>query len=296
MYKEQEFESYLKERFTLDEDVLIHLKNVSYFNDWVFASNLPDLLQVNTNDVFDYAKHLQRNVIKIGTINNRLYSLRKYYDCLIKLREINRNPASGVYIKDHKNKVVINPLSSNSLHDLYQSFESFLDARPKPLRIKADADNFSKLKYKLIISLMVYQGLDAGELNRLNVHDIDVGKGTIYIASKARRNSRGLKLEACQLFLCYQYLQSLPATQEKLFKENVEQCLRYSIPCLKGLNPQVKNAEHIRQSRIMVWVSTLKLLDARYLIGHKFVSSTEGYQAQDTTELVDEINTLHLFK
>lgn len=143
---------------------------------------------------------------------------------------------------------------------------------------------------------MIYQGLDSGELNRLCVTDVNLKNGTIYIASKVRRNSRVLKLEASQMFLLYPYLQSVPTTQEKLFNTTVEQCLRYSLECLKGIQPKLINAEHIRQSRIMVWVSTLKLLEAQYLIGHRFVSSTENYQQQDTTELVNEINTLHLFK
>jgi hypothetical protein len=65
---------------------------------------------------------------------------------------------------------------------------------------------------------------------------------------------------------------------------------------IKGIEPQVRNAEHLRQSRILIWVSTLKLRDAQYNIGHKYVSNTESYQQQNTAELVDEVNTIHLFK
>ena len=70
----------------------------------------------------------------------------------------------------------------------------------------------------------------------------------------------------------------------------------YVLAFVKGIEPQVKNIEHIRQSRMIIWISTLKLREAQYKIGHKFVSSTERYFVQNTSELVDEINTLHLFK
>jgi site-specific recombinase XerD len=296
MKHQHEFETYLKSMFPSDYDVEVHLKNVRYYNEWLEANHIIDILNAPTTDILAYIKFTQSIGTKTGTLNTRLNSFRKYYDCMIKLGYITKNPALNINIRGQESKVVANPLDAIALNTLYENFASFLDNRPKPLRIKLNVDEFTKQKYKLIISLMIYQGLDVGELNRLCVSDVNVKVETIYVASKSRRNSRTLKLESSQSFLFYQYLQSLPSTQENLFGTNVEQCLRYSLPCLRGLQPKLINAEHIRQSRIMVWVSTEKLLEAQYLIGHVYVSSTEHYQQQDITGLVNQINMIDLFK
>ena len=213
MNNKLEFESYLKNMFPSDKDVQIHVRNVSYFNDWLETNYSSDIRHVSTNDILAYVQHLQITDIKIGTINTRLNGLRKYYTCLIKLGYINRNPALNIYIQGKQQKVVHNPLDSIALNELYSNFEAFLDTRPKPLRIKAKADNFTKLKYKLAISLMIFQGLDRGELDSLHVVDFNATKGTLYINSKANRNSRTLKLESLQMFLFYQYLQAISTSQ-----------------------------------------------------------------------------------
>jgi integrase/recombinase XerD len=295
MKKETEFKAYLESKCKLDYDVQEHIKNVNYFNDWLKANLMSDIIRVTTIILYQYVKYLQETSIKVGTINIRLNSLRKYYACMIKLGYITRNPALSINIGGTVKKVVEHPLSDIELNNLAQNFNVFMDAKPKPINIKSNIDKLTKQRYKLIVSLMVYQGLDTGELDRLYVSNIDIKNYTIYVASRNRRNNRTLKLEVSQVLEFYNYLQSLPADQEKLFSISAQSTMNYLLGYLKGVEPKLKNAEHIRQSRIMVWVSTLKLLDAKERIGHKFVSSTERYQLQDTTEIVDEINRLHLF-
>jgi len=71
--------------------------------------------------------------------------------------------------------------------------------------------------------------------------------------------------------------------------------MNYILKYLKGFEPIVKNTEQIRQNRIMIWVSTLNIREARCNIGHKYLSSTESFVIQNKTELVEEVNRVHLF-
>jgi site-specific recombinase XerD len=293
MKKEKEFKAYLESKCKLDYDVSEHISNVNYFNVWYKLNSMTDIIRTTKSVIMLYIGYLQDTSIKVGTINIRLNSLRKYFDCLIKLGYITHNPAFEIHIKGAISRVVGNPLSENTLNELYVNFESMMDAKPKPINITEEADNLTKQRYKLIVSLMVYQGLDTGELDLLNVTDIDIKKQSIYISSKNRRNSRLLKLEGSQILHFYEYIQSLPTQQTKLFSTYVQGTMPY---LLSFIEPQVRNAEHIRQSRIMVWVRTLDIRTAQKSIGHKYVSSTEAYRKQDTSELVDEINAKHLFK
>lgn len=296
MKKEAEFKTYLQSKHAFDYDVEQHISNVNYFNTWFKQNSMKDIIRTTTIVIMAYITYLQKTNIQTGTINIRLNSLRKYFACMIKLGYITRNPAANIHVKGAVEKVVENPLSAATLNEMYQKFVAFIDTKPKAINITVNANQLTGQRYKLILSLMVYQGLDTGELDRLNVVDVDLNNQTIYIAGKTRRNSRVLKLESLQVLPFYQYLQSLPPQQEKLFDIKVQTIAFYLLPFVKGIEPQVRNAEHIRQSRIMIWVSTLKLRDAQYRIGHRYVSSTEKYFIQDTTELVDEINKLHLFK
>lgn len=296
MKKEKEFKTYLENKFTIDNNVNEHLANVNYFNDWFKQNSMRDLARTTAAVIMTYVGYLQNTGIMVGTINNRLNSLRKYFDCMIKLGLITKNPAANIYIKGAIEKVVENPLSETTLNELYKKFVILMDSSDKSRYVGADAFKNAKERYKLMLSLFIYQGIDTGELNRLKVVDIDMNNQTISIVGSRRRKSRVLKLESVQVIPFYQYLQSLPSTQEKLFDINAQQMSYYVLAFVKGIEPQVKNIEHIRQSRMIIWISTLKLREAQYKIGHRYVSSTERYFVQNTSELVDEINTLHLFK
>ncbi len=92
MKKEKEFEAYLKENFAFDYDVQQHLNNVGYFSDWLIMNEFGDIVRAVTATILAYVTYLQSISIKTGTLNNRLNSLRKYYDCMIQLGYIQRNP------------------------------------------------------------------------------------------------------------------------------------------------------------------------------------------------------------
>ena len=296
MTNEKEYISYLQKQFTKDNQVMRHVRTLWNFNDWLIANQISDLIRITTSEIMKYLDYMEAKNIKVSTVNVRLNSIRKYFDCMIELGYITKNPAKNIEVGRKLQKVVESPLDASTLDNLYQSFETYLDQRPKLYNIGAKQFELVNQRFKLITSLMIYHGLDTGELDKLHVVDLDMKKGTIYVSGKGRRNPRVLKLETFQILPMIQYLQSLPPTQEKLFDMKVQNSMYYILSYLKGFEPLVKNAEHIRQSRIMIWVSTMNIREAQYNIGHRYVSSTESYAQQNTKELVDEINSIHLFR
>lgn len=296
MRKEKAFKEYLDKKFADDKVVYNHIRNLSYFSDWSKLMRINNMLTMTKKNVLEYVKYSLTKPIKNHTINIRLNSIRKYYDCMIELGYIIKNPAAGIYIGIREEKVLQNPFTEMALNELYERFESYLNNRPKSINVKQEKVDLTNIRYKLILSLLVYQGLDTGEIDRLNVSDIDIKKRTINAAAIPRRKSRILALESIQLLTLYEYVQSLPANQEKLFNIRVHDAMSSILKLLKGLEPQLRNAEHLRQSRIMVWVGKLPIREAQYRIGHKYVSSTENYANQDISKLGDEISKLHLFR
>ena len=293
---QSEFQEYLENMTHIDDCVKLHLSEIRLFFHWLVSTGVKDLVRITTPIINLYIKFNQELENTESTINNKLNSLRKYYDCLIQLGHIQRNPALAIHVGRKLQKVVQNPLTDLQLSELYHSLCDYFDTRPKAYNYKQEVFDFVNDRNKLIVGLLIFQGLDTGELDRLKVEDINPSKGTIYIASKNRRSSRTLKMDSAQTIPFYEYLRNVSVNQEKLFEINVRVCISNLLEVIKSLQPLVKNAEHIRQSRIMVLVETLDIRTAQYNIGHKFVSSTEKYRVQDTSSLVEELNLIHLFK
>lgn len=291
-----EFKAYLETLTHVDACVVDHLSELRLFSTWLEGNVINDIVRVKRSDIYDYMTHQNQLGNKQGTQNRKLNSLRKYYDCMIDLGHIERNPASGIYIGTRKQKVVVNPLSNIELNNLFHNISNYFETREEVRKYKTDVYEKINKRDTLIVSLMVFQGLDTGELDRLTVEDVNVKKGTIYIGSSGRRASRVLRLDTSQTIPFYEYLLQLESSQSKLFSIRVRSYMFELLKIIRAIEPKVKNAEHIRQSRIITWVSDLDIRTAQYQIGHRYVSSTEKYLINNTDDLVDELNKIHLFK
>jgi integrase/recombinase XerD len=291
-----EFKAYLETLTHVDVCVFDHLSELNLFSAWLEGKAIKNIVRIKRSDIYDYMTYQKQLGNQQGTQNRKLNSLRKYYDCMIDLGHIERNPASGIYIGKRKQKVVENPLSNIELNNLFQNISTYFETREKVSNYKTDVFEKINKRDTLIVSLMVFQGLNTGELDRLTVEDVNVKKGTIYIGSSGRSVSRVLRLDTSQTIPFYEYLLQLESSQSKLFSIRVRSYMFELLKIIRAIEPKVKNAEHIRQSRIIAWVSDLDIRTAQYQIGHRYVSSTEKYLIHTTDDLVDELNKIHLFK
>ena len=64
---------------------------------------------------------------------------------------------------------------------------------------------------------------------------------------------------------------------------------------LKGINPQIKNALHIRASVILHWLRLHNKRQVQYMAGHKYINSTEMYKVQELGTLTDALSKHHPF-
>ena len=56
--------------------------------------------------------------------------------------------------------------------------------------------------------MLIYQGLTNGDIKNLELKDIDLEQGTVYIKSGRKTNRRTLKLRSNQVFWLMNYLQN----------------------------------------------------------------------------------------
>ena len=199
-------------------------------------------------------------------------------------------------IKGIKRTVHYNLLESDELEDLYYSYES-----------DSVADRYHKLcakRNKVIIGLMVYQGLNTSELIRLELEDLQLYKGKVYIKSGARSNSRTLELKPWQVI---EFLEYIKEVREEIIERKKLETNRVFIPSnkrlgntvyhilkkLKRVNHQVENIHQIRASVITNWLKRYNLRQVQVMAGHRYISSTEKYLQDDLESLHEIVNNFH---
>lgn len=259
---------------------------VDYVN-WLTQRNL-DIKEVTYNDLLNYIGHLQVSGSSKHRINESLRNIRLYYDYL----QI-PNIAYGVKIRGEKHESL--PLFSNEeLEMIYQRFET------------KSKKGYWRYSDKIILGLIVYQCLDTRDIFRIELTDLDLNKGTIYIPEGIKRKaSRTLKLESHQIIPLHDYIQNHREkdTTDKLFSPQCT-CLGRLQGQLKDLFKQVKaqaremNLEvvrfnQIRQSRITLWIKQHGLRKTQYMGGFRRVDNVERYRQQDTEDLSQYVRKYH---
>ena len=65
---------------------------------------------------------------------------------------------------------------------------------------------------------------------------------------------------------------------------------------LKKTEPKIKDAKQIRASVINHWLKQYNIRQVQYMIGHKYISSTERYSTNKLETLQEQIELLHPLK
>jgi integrase len=168
----------------------------------------------------------------------------------------------------------------------------------RPVRYKLLED-----RNKVILSLLIYQGLSPQNIINLKTDDVDIDRGTIYIKATKKLKRRELELKPKQVILLYHYINESRQKlniygSKKLFigklgtdltvdgPNRIIRPLQSLFPS-KNLNPQT-----IRQSVITNWlnVQNISLEDVQLLSGQKWMSSTERYVKPNMDERREVIN------
>ena len=289
--KTQAFYYYLKDSGLAHRTIEENVRDVERFEQWAIQENYTDIARLNYNELLNYVQYLKSKELSISTINIRICSVRKYYDHLKEEGEIETNPAKRLFIKGAINRVVKDILNYTELEDLYNQYLQYLEKKI-PLMGRHEKGNE---RSKVILGLMIWQGVHSGELKKMETKHVRLNEGIVYIPGTTRSNGRELKLSVAQIIPLHAYINSLPQTQTKLFECCAHNIVTRITEELKGINPIIKNAQHIRASVIFHWLKMYDKRQVQYMIGHKWISSTERYEQQNLDSLTDMLTKHHPF-
>src|SRR5690606_34880261 len=172
------------------------------FEKWAAKENIP-LYTIAHNDILHYIQH-KRKTVNQQTISHIVNSLKRYFNYLRSLEIVNENPAAHITIKGIKRKKLYDILSKAELENLYHSYELKDDPKNENQNWYK-ASQLTAKRNKVIIGLMIYQGLNATELFRLTEKDVKLREGKVFIAGTRRSNERELKLESVQILDLMEY-------------------------------------------------------------------------------------------
>jgi len=299
------FKKYLESKGHSHRSITSHQKHLCYFLNWCEDENTePE--QATYSEIIGYIHYLQKRNVKQITVQGYINSTRHYYNWLIK-REIREdNPARNIAIKGVKRKSLYDIIKMPELENLYHCFE-IPDANAKNRNQNwYKASILTSRRNKVILGLMIWQGLGTGELAKLETKDLKLREGKIYIAGSRRSNERELKLEAHQVLDLMEYtlqtrkeIVELSGKQsEQLFvsigeSDRFNNIMQKLMKKLNGQNPGITSAKQIRTSVITHWLKNHNLRQVQYMAGHRYVSSTESYLVNDLDDLQEDIAKFH---
>lgn len=246
--------------------------------------------QVSYRDILSFMKSCQKQVSQ-RTVQLYLNVIRHYYDHLIEECKIEINPVAGIKVQGVKRKALYHIFEPHELHAIYNSYQD---------------ETLKGKRNKIMLSLLVYQGVKTEELIKLELQDVKLREGKIEIPGGAKSERRLLQLESHQVLEFYDYINNTRKEimtnsgqkTDKLFVsieggDSLDSCMHRLMFWVKRKNKLVVNAKQLRASVIVKWLKMYNLRKVQYLAGHRYISSTEAYQQSEMQGLTEEVNKFH---
>jgi integrase/recombinase XerD len=277
-------QEYLKQNLS-DKTAISYLYTINHF-----IKTNPKANRYQYKNIVSYMEAISEKQANIQYRVRILSALKKYYDYLVMSGYRTDHPCKRLNIKIKSNQAI-------QVQDLFSSSE---------LQLLMERENRYKhldIRNNVLLSLLIYQGLTSDEIIRLNVKDIDLDNGTIYIKASTILNKRTLELMSKQMILFSNYINEtrvelLRCKTEKLIitklgKPITVDSVHAMIEPLRALFPDRKlNPQTIRMSVICNWLNEKKipLERAQELAGHKWPGTTEKYIKVNSSQKREMIN------
>ena len=309
----EKFKEWLQIKGYSSKTIETIIKATEYFLAWTEKENISDVTETTHNDIIAYIQHYNIKGTGKKTIAHYIMHLKKYFDWLMNEGEVNDNPCSNIKIKGIQRKVLHEILSIEELVNLYNNYTTEINLQksetlksPPPQQLQ----NLARRRNKIIVGLLIYQAVRSEEILKMQTGDVKLREGKIFIAGTRRSNERTLKLESHQVFDLLDYIndtrkqilhhRNITTSPQELFLQlgegkNKSNLLSMLITHLKKMNSKVKSIDQVRASVIVHWLKLYNLRKVQIMAGHRYISSTENYKANNLDDLKEDIKNYHPF-
>jgi len=280
-----DFKEWLKQNQYSPTSIREHLKNLEYIENWSTPEAIA-LDQLRYQDIMSYVQSCKHQ-IQPQTITNRINSLRKYYEYQQEQELRADNPAKLIRLKNTKRKTIKTILKPEELEQLYTVYCS------------SNRQGAEHSRNKVILGLLIWQGIDTTTLKTLKTQDIDLENGTIYLPSSTRVNARNMTLHSKQILPINSYLEKwraqLDPQDNELVTGNISNVLNWLKTILQKQHNPLENIRQIRASVITHWLNQYNIRQVQYMAGHRHINSTEEYKQIDLESMKTALKKFHPF-
>ena len=137
-------------------------RDIEQYVNYIDSNNI-DLMTTNKTTVISYLVHLQKEGRATSTISRNLASIRSFYQYLVRMKQMEENPTTGLESPKLEKKLPT-VLSVNEINLLLE--------QPKCVDLKGYRD-------KAMLEMLYATGIRVSELMNLNVEDVDLEGGFI---------------------------------------------------------------------------------------------------------------------
>lgn len=239
---------------------------------------------------------IQKRKYKAQTLNNHLNTIEQYYTYLIEVGKKKDIPIKNFRIKTETHKIVQGLLTEQELTQIYNNYsnQGHLGGQ----------FNHYRQRNKVILGLMIYQGLDSSTLEKLKLEDINLDQSIIQVPkiSEHKLQERILPLESHQILELHNYithtreallvLLKVEENTKKLFPKS-EKTKFSSITQSIKKQINIENLIYLRYSRITIWKKRYNLRQTQYKAGYKSILSLEKFNQEEIEKLKQSIEKYH---
>ena len=315
-YLKDDFISYLESKNLAPSSITHYVRELALFLAWIDKEEI----QISKPDILKYLEHLKnkRNIANISR-SRILNSLNHYFTFLMKNEQITQNPCSFLKIRGTQQKTLLRIYTTEELQTLYDNFYLLFVRNfdhnhiPKNQRKQA---TLSKERNAVILNILINQATTTAEINTLELADLDLMNATLKIRGGRKSNERILSLQATQIGILMNYLQNirpqlleyhedkgveqlfltLPEfSKQKTETTNIMSVFKPLVKQLQSLDKNFSSFQQLRASVITNWLKVHGLRKTQIMAGHRYISSTEKYKANDLESLINDIDKLHPF-
>lgn len=294
------FKDYLQTRYRYNGESLD--RKEKQIQNWKkLCSKAQQLEKLNTAQVLQLIE-IQKQKYTSQVLNSHLHSLEQYYFYLVQTGKRKTHPIKSFRVKTPKPKLITSFLTEKELLQIYENF-------PKTGHYAGQFDYYAR-RNKVMLSLMVFQGLEPGTLKALEISHIDLEKGIVHVpgTTEHKLNPRKLPLEPVQIIPLQEYINhtrdqiikliKAPENTTELFPQSTKNkatAITMNIKKRIQKDFKISSLKQIRDSRIALWLKQYNIREVQYKSGYKSFASLEKYNQTALESLQEALAKYHPF-
>lgn len=254
--------------------------------DWL-SDNTIQPKKVTLDQTYDFLAYRRLRGDKHKTVIGYKAVISHFNQCI----GMKQNPALLVHLAKADKKTPVGIIDEESLEAIYR---------------ETKANTLVQKRDRCMLGMVVFLGLQRSEMAVLEMEDLDLEQGRVYVPATQSTNERYINLHPKQMMHLTQYLydirgrllQDFKITTNRLFfscgeASNMEGTSARMLKRIKTQFHYIRDFKQLKQSRMAIWVKEYGLRQAQYLGGYRYVTSVQRYDFKSIDNLQQKLLYSH---